>query len=65
MTANIAPRSATRPEPFERAPRCGGELVAGRLSGWYIRRTRPAAAAITAARRPEPTEALAAEGARR
>jgi hypothetical protein len=65
MTANIPLRPAAKPEPFARPPRCGGELVAGRLSGWYIRRARPAGDTHLEPEQPAPTRTLLAEGAPR
>lgn len=61
MTANTTSRQAARPEPFVSAPRCGGELVAGRLSGWYIRRVRQAAGAGSQGGQFEPAGVPAGE----
>jgi len=61
MTSKGLARPAARPEPFARSPRCGGELVAGRRSGWYIRRQpgvgSPAVQANGSIPAPAPTEA--------
>jgi len=65
MTANTSLRPAARPEPCAGTPRCGGELVAGRLSGWYIRRARAAGDTRAQALQPAPAQALVAEGASR
>ncbi len=62
MTANTISRPAMRPEPFAGPPRCGGELVAGRLSGWYIRRARPAAGAGSQTSQPEAAGVPVTEG---
>ncbi len=65
MTANTISRPAARPEPFAGTPRCGGQLVAGRLSGWYIRRARPAVCSAPQPSQPEAAGVPATERAPR
>lgn len=65
MAANTHPGPAVRPEPFAGPPRCGGELVAGRLSGWYIRRVRRGAGGDLVGEQTTAAGALATEGAPR